>query len=329
MRLELDHRQVFAATGGRAHEPKQTLILFLHGAGMDHSVWALQSRWFAYHGANVLAVDLPGHGGSAGPALTDIGALADWTARLIGAVGAARAALVGHSMGALIALETAARHPELVAGMALIGAAAKMPVHPDLIAAAKENSHVAIDMVSLWGLGASAALGGNNAPGLWMLGGTERLLEKAAPGVLHADLAACNAYQTGAEFGGESNLRDDIDPGRTRPHDAVESGTGLGGARRGGAGDRAAGRRTYADDRAAGRSAGNSQGVGRAFLTAQRRPDANPIPLLGGKVSNRRRNLTGQPRWAFRALAGRMGFAAVCVSRFEAGALSATTYGFT
>ncbi len=199
MRLELDHRQVFAATGGRAHEPGQMLIVFLHGAGMDHSVWALQSRWFAHHGANALAVDLPGHGGSEGPALTDIGALADWAARLIAAVGAERAMLVGHSMGALIALETAARHPSLVAGMALIGVAAKMPVHPDLLAAAKANSHVAIDMVSLWSLGASATLGGNTAPGLWMLGGAERLLEKAAPGVLHADLAACNAYQTAVE----------------------------------------------------------------------------------------------------------------------------------
>ncbi len=199
MRLELDGRQVFAATGGKAHEPGQKLIVFLHGAGMDHSVWALQSRWFAYHGASVLAVDLPGHGGSAGPALTDIGALADWTARLIGAVGAERAMLVGHSMGALIALETAARHPGLVAGMALIGAAAKMPVHPDLLAAAKANSHVAVDMVSLWSLGGPATQGGNKAPGLWMLGGTERLLEKAAPGVLHADLAACNAYGSAAE----------------------------------------------------------------------------------------------------------------------------------
>lgn len=199
MRLELDHREVFAATGGRAFEPAQRLIVFLHGAGMDHSVWALQSRWFAYHGANALAVDLPGHGRSAGPALTDIGALADWVARLIGALGAERAALVGHSMGALIALETAARHPDLVAAMALIGAAAKMPVHPDLIAAAKANSHAAIDMVSLWSLGPSATLGGDKAPGLWMLGGTERLLEKAAPGVLHADLAACNAYQSAAE----------------------------------------------------------------------------------------------------------------------------------
>jgi pimeloyl-ACP methyl ester carboxylesterase len=101
-------------------------------------------------------------------------------------------------MGALVALETAARHPDLVARMALLDAAAKMPVHPDLLAAAAAGSHAAIDMVSLWGLGASATLGGASAPGLWMLGGTERLLEKAAPGVLHADLVACNSYETGA-----------------------------------------------------------------------------------------------------------------------------------
>ena len=83
--------------------------------------------------------------------------------------------------------------------MALIGVAGKMPVHPELLAAAKANSHAAVDMVSLWSLGAPATLGGSKAPGLWMLGGTERLLEKAAPGVLHAELAACNAYQGAAE----------------------------------------------------------------------------------------------------------------------------------
>jgi pimeloyl-ACP methyl ester carboxylesterase len=197
MRLEVDGRSVFAAGGGRAHALGQPLVVFIHGAGMDHSVWALQSRWFAHHGFNVLAVDLPGHGVSEGPALTDIGAMADWTAQLIEAAGAERAALVGHSMGALVALETAARHPGRVASMALLGAAAKMPVHSDLLAAANANSHAAVDMVSLWGLGAAATLGGAKAPGLWMFGGTERLLEKAAPGVLHADLSACNAYQTG------------------------------------------------------------------------------------------------------------------------------------
>ncbi len=229
MRLELDRRQVFAATGGRTHEAKQKLIVFLHGAGMDHSVWALQSRWFAHHGANVLAVDLPGHGGSAGPALADIGALADWTARLIAAVGAARAALVGHSMGALIALETAARRPDVVVGLTLIGAATKMPVHPDLLAAAKANSHVAIDMVSLWGLGARATQGGGKAPGLWMLGGTERLLEKAAPGVLYADLAACNAYQTGAEAAAKAACATTLILGERDLMTPMKAGRALGG----------------------------------------------------------------------------------------------------
>jgi pimeloyl-ACP methyl ester carboxylesterase len=197
MRLEVDGRSVFAGAGGKAHAPNQPLVVFIHGAGMDHSVWALQSRWFAHHGFTVLAVDLPGHGGSEGPALTSIGAMADWTARLIAAAGAERAVLVGHSMGALVELETAARHPDLIARMALLGVAAEMPVHPDLLAAAEVNSHIAVDMVSLWGLGAPATLGGAKAPGLWMFGGAERLLEKAAPGVLHADLSACNAYQTG------------------------------------------------------------------------------------------------------------------------------------
>lgn len=151
MRLEIDGRSVLAGAGGGAQESGQPLVIFLHGAGMDHSVWALQSRWFAHHGVRVLAVDLPGHGGSAGPPLTEIGALADWTARLIEAAGAERAALVGHSMGALVALETAARYPRRVASLVLIGVAVKMPVHPDLLAAAKANSHDAIDMVSLWG----------------------------------------------------------------------------------------------------------------------------------------------------------------------------------
>ncbi len=198
MTLHIDGAKVFVAQGGKAHDQTLPLVIFIHGAGMDHSVWALQSRWFAHHGARVAAIDLPGHGGSAGPELKDIGALADWTARLIAAFGEAPATLVGHSMGALIALETAAKHPSRVAAIALLGAAGKMPVSGDLLGAAEANSHVAVDMVSLWGLGAPATMGGNPSPGQWMLGGTEHLLEKSAPGVLHSDLSACNAYAEGA-----------------------------------------------------------------------------------------------------------------------------------
>jgi pimeloyl-ACP methyl ester carboxylesterase len=52
-----------------------------------------------------------------------------------------------------------------------------------------------VDMISIWGHGYRATLGGSLAPGLWMLGGGERLLERARPGVLFADLSACNDYR--------------------------------------------------------------------------------------------------------------------------------------
>lgn len=198
MNLTIDGADVFIATGGRPADPALPAIVFLHGAGFDHSVWALQSRWFAHHGHAVLAPDLPGHGRSSGAPLTSVAEMAEWTAKLIAQAGFAKARIVGHSMGTLIALELAARHPERVTSLALIGTAAAVPVGPDLLKAAEANHHDAVDMVTIWGLGFTAELGGNTSPGLWMHGGAERILERNRPGVLHNDLAACNAYADGA-----------------------------------------------------------------------------------------------------------------------------------
>ena len=194
MRVVVNGSDTYVATGGKKFDPALPAIVFLHGAGMDHSVWALLARSFAHHGFGVLAPDLPGHGRSAGTPLASIAALADWTAALIDAAGIAAARIVGHSMGSLIALETAARHSGKVSGLGLIATAAPMRVSDDLLNAAKANDHAAIDMMSIWGEGYRATLGGSLAPGLWMLGGAERLLERAPAGVIFADLSACNAY---------------------------------------------------------------------------------------------------------------------------------------
>ena len=126
MRIIVDGNETFVGTGGREFDPALPAVVFLHGAGLDHSVWALLARWFAHHGCGVLAPDLPGHGRSAGAPLASIAALADWTAALVDAAGARTARLVGHSMGSLIALETAARHPDKVNGLGLIATAAAM-----------------------------------------------------------------------------------------------------------------------------------------------------------------------------------------------------------
>jgi pimeloyl-ACP methyl ester carboxylesterase len=195
MKLNVNGAEIFVATGGREFDSALPTVVLLHGAGFDHTTWALHSRWFAHHGFGLLAPDLPGHGRSAGKPLPTIADMADWTAALLDAAGATKARLVGHSMGSLIALETAARHPEKVSGLSLIGTAATMTVGPDLLKAAEANDHAAIDMVSIWGLGFQAELGGSLAPGLWMHSGAQRTLEQCRPGVLFNDLNACNAYQ--------------------------------------------------------------------------------------------------------------------------------------
>ena len=195
MRFIVDGSDIYAATGGRDFDPALPAAVFLHGAGMDHSVWALLARAFASHGFAALAPDLPGHGRSAGAPLSSIAAMADWTAALLDAAGVRAARLIGHSMGSLAALETAARYPDKVAGLGLIATAAAIPVAADLLDAAKKNDHAAVDMVAIWANGYRATLGGSPTPGLWMLGDAERLLERARPGVLFSDLSACNSYR--------------------------------------------------------------------------------------------------------------------------------------
>ena len=195
MNLTVNGKDVFAATGGREFDKKLPAVVLIHGAGFDHSAWALHSRWFAHHGFAVLVPDLPGHGRSQGPALKSIAEMADWIVALLEAAGASRAHLIGHSMGSLIALETSARHPANVSALGLIGTAAIMTVGPDLLKAAEANDHDAIDMVSIWGLGFKAELGGSLAPGLWMHQGAQRVLQQTRPGVLYNDLNACNSYE--------------------------------------------------------------------------------------------------------------------------------------
>src|SRR5437660_9336478 len=114
MQLSVNGIDTFVASGGRAFDSSQPSVVLLHGAGFDHSTWALHSRWFAHHGYTVLAPDLPGHGRSTGKPLPTIAEMADWTAALIEAAGSSKARLIGHSMGSLIALETSARHPDKV-----------------------------------------------------------------------------------------------------------------------------------------------------------------------------------------------------------------------
>jgi len=194
MQLTVHGQQVLASTGGRPFDPTRPALVFIHGSAMDHTMWALPARHFTRHGRAVLAVDLPGHGRSGGTPLVSIEALADWVTALLDAAGVERAALVGHSMGSLVALDAAARHADRVERIALLGTALPMAVAEPLLAAAAANDHAAIDGLMIWGHSLAGQLGGGGTPGIHVLAEATRLMECAAPGVLHADLDACNSY---------------------------------------------------------------------------------------------------------------------------------------
>ncbi len=194
MELAVNNRKVFAYTASRAVDARKPTLVFVHGAGLDHSWFGLQSRYFAYHGRNVLAVDLPGHGRSDGPPLATVGAMADWVFSLLDELKIQKAGIVGHSLGSLVALECAHRQPARVERIALIGTAYPMKVSEAFLDAARRNDHSAFDMETIWGHAAQVPLGGNPNPGMWMYGDTLARLRRLAPGVLHNDLKACNDY---------------------------------------------------------------------------------------------------------------------------------------
>jgi pimeloyl-ACP methyl ester carboxylesterase len=197
MQITSQGSPVHVYTGSRAFDASLPSVMFVHGAAHDHSVWALQSRYFAWHGCNVLAIDLPGHGRSAGAPLASIEAIADWIAATLAAAHIGAASLVGHSMGSLAVLECAARHPTKVSSIALLGPAVPMAVSDALLDAARDDEQLAYEMINSWSFSAGTALGANPSPGMSMTGNAMRLMQRSQAGVLHNDLRACTAYADG------------------------------------------------------------------------------------------------------------------------------------
>jgi pimeloyl-ACP methyl ester carboxylesterase len=201
MIVDVNGKAAYVYTAGKTVDPALPAVVFVHGAQHDHSVWALQSRYFAFHGFNALAVDLPGHARSAGPATTSIGGLADWLAALLDALGAPSAFIVGHSMGSLVALDFAGRYQARAARLALIATAVPMTVSDALLDAALNREGEAIELVNRWSHATIAAKPSCPGPGFWLHGMNQRLMERVAasgePHLFHTDFAACHAYSDG------------------------------------------------------------------------------------------------------------------------------------
>ena len=200
----------YCYTGGKAFDAAKPTVVFIHGVLNDHSVWILQTRYLAHHGFNVLAVDLPGHGKSAGanrniaPCLS-VEAAAKFIIALLDTAEIKSAALVGHSFGSLIAIETtardAAKNPNRIKHLALLGTAAPMLVSPVLLETSISAPNKAIDMVNTFSHSMLAPPPSSLGPGTWLYGSSRALMRRvqasnSAFNLFHTGFNACNEYKT-------------------------------------------------------------------------------------------------------------------------------------
>jgi pimeloyl-ACP methyl ester carboxylesterase len=202
MEFVVNGHKAWCYTGGKAFDATKPSVVFIHGVLNDHSVWILQSRWFANHGWNVLAVDLPGHCKSEGPPPVSVEDGARFVLALLDAAGVEKAALVGHSFGSLIALEAAARAPERVTHLAMVGTACPMTVSPALLSNSLDAPEKAIAMVNAFSHSMLAPPPSSLGPGTWLLGGSRALMRRVLASnrevnVFHTGFKACNDYANG------------------------------------------------------------------------------------------------------------------------------------
>jgi pimeloyl-ACP methyl ester carboxylesterase len=203
--VNLDGRRAHVHDGGMPWKAAQPWIALVHGAGGTHVAWQSQSRALAHAGYNVLIPDLPGHGASEDvPAIHTVEDYATWLRRMIltvrrpAAQPAAPLVLVGHSLGACIALSYAAQWPAEVAGLALVGASLEMKVNPALLRDCLENQPRAVDFITSFGHGRTTHLSAVTAPGTWVLGADRALLLVSQPSILQRDFAVCAAWRGAA-----------------------------------------------------------------------------------------------------------------------------------
>jgi pimeloyl-ACP methyl ester carboxylesterase len=167
-------------------------LVLVHGAGGTHAHWPAEVR--ALPGRRVIALDLPGHGRSAGPSPRTLAGFAESVIALLDALQIDAAVIGGHSMGGAIALTLALAAKARVAGLVLVGTGAKLRVAPIILQLASDEATRAAagDAIAdaSFGSAASPALRRAFAEGL----------EANPPGLVHDDFAACDSFDVMARL---------------------------------------------------------------------------------------------------------------------------------
>ena len=200
MIFQIKNKRVHASDSGRGIDIQKETIVFLHGSGLSHIVWALTEQFLSNKNFNVISLDLPGHGNSEGPCLESIEKISDWLDDVFNKLNLRDLILVGHSQGCLEILEYSYKHKDKINKAIFVGGSNKMPVHPDLIELAQSGDSTAVKLMMKWGYESSKKFIGGNP--------VEKIIQspRDISEILAIDLNACNSYTNGLEAAKKINF---------------------------------------------------------------------------------------------------------------------------
>lgn len=165
--------------------PDRPCLVLIHGAGMTSRFFSAQLDGLSEE-VHLVAVDLPGHGDSAGPPAETIPAAAEAVSGLLDSLQVDRPVIGGMSMGGGVALQLLADYPERFSAAVLLSTGAKLRVRPDIFAAIEADFERYVELVGQMAV----------APGTDPAAYAQVLedLRAGGPAVAATDFRACDPF---------------------------------------------------------------------------------------------------------------------------------------
>jgi pimeloyl-ACP methyl ester carboxylesterase len=180
---EIGGRRIACWVNNGSFLPDRATLVFIHGSGGDHTNWIQQYTPLktTFH---IAALDLPGHGRSAGPGEREVPAYVEWVKQILDGLGIIKPVMIGHSLGAAICLAFVIRYGDAARAVVPVGGGVKMPVNPAILEGLRKDPGAII------ALAAKLSVAKPNRERLSGL--LAESLSRVDPEIIHGDFSACD-----------------------------------------------------------------------------------------------------------------------------------------
>ena len=170
----------------------QPTLVFVHGVAANQTIWRSQLRHLNKR-TPALALDLPAHGANNARVRYTVAELATYLREWLGERGVSHPILVGHSLGGLAALTVAMQRPQVLAGLVVVGAGARLRIMPAMFEKLRGKYAGALELIE------KLSFVPGTAPAIRIKATVP--WSEANPEVVYSDFAACNEFDASRWLG--------------------------------------------------------------------------------------------------------------------------------